>query len=349
MKPMRRRLSMIASLLGFLLSISLVQCSDSEAIAGASRLSAVASNSDAYFAKFLYAYPVAKGSAFYGLSGTAKIISQGQGFSQALFSVRYIPEGARCPKNGEKYSSYEQIRSSYPTMKPLAALIVKQPFGSTESVMAPNIVLPAGVQISGCVVLILDGSVRHVGGPFKMVSDLVLSTKAAKPSDDAVVTPLDDEFCFGIARGCQIATLRGSADAAFMRVINTKNSFQILGLYGDVAASVLQDTPQYKPEQTSWELENTYIVRPKCGASDGDHGPQDFYQKFAQSSQTLYSFELKGRGRTSLQAPISKSLPAIQVSGGDCLIHMVRSGGTETLGGIDAENQVFLLTRGSPQ
>ena len=168
------------------------------------KLTASTANASPGFQKFLYSFPLASPARLTGLSGSISITSKGQGFAQALVSVQSIPPGLAFPRPGEEYGSYATIRARYPAMKPLAHFIIKQPAGTNAATLPIELTFPAGLPVSGNLVIVLDGSVRRVGGAFTMSSDLAAHLSplsSALPT--AKVVLLDDEFCFGRPTGGQ--------------------------------------------------------------------------------------------------------------------------------------------------
>src|SRR5579859_8055721 len=134
-------------------------------------MNASALNTSSAFNKFLYSFPIPATSTFVGLTGSASIHSDTNVFSEALISVKYIPAGSACPQAGEEYSSYDAIFAKYPTMRTLAQYILKEPAAGT-STMPTQLTLPASVAVSGCAVVILDGSILGSGGNFTMTSNM---------------------------------------------------------------------------------------------------------------------------------------------------------------------------------
>ena len=308
-------------------------------------LAASATNASPGFRKYLYSFPLASPALLIGLSGSISITSHGQGFSQALISIHYIPAGHDCPRDGEVYGTYSAIRARYPAMQPIADYIIKQPAGSSISTMPIQLTLPAGIPVSGCLVFVLDGSVRLVGGAFTMASHLnahlvtpYLGAPAAKP------VLLDDEFCFGRATGGQRATTQTSPQAAFMRVIPITEPMTLLALYGDVSDSTFgPGSPS--PGPGPWAVANDYYVYPHCTLRAGNAGLSDFYATIPANGAKLYSLAMQGSGQVTLQQPVFKAFTGMVLHPGDALVHLVRITHASDQGGIDAENQVFALVR----
>jgi hypothetical protein len=276
------------------------------------------------------------------LSGSVSILSEGQGFAEALFSVDDLPGGSSCPVSGASFGSYAEIRSHYPGLRTLARFIVKQPLGSRVSSMPTNVRLPKPVPVNRCLVVVLDGAVLRVGGPFTMSSNIVAHLASGSAADAPVsLLDLDDEFCFDRESGCELATLGASPEMAFMKVVPIKQSGVLLAVYGDISDSAFGWGGSEAPKGR-WTIDNVYYVYPKCSATEGLHGPDDYFAQIPQNARKLFSLRMTGRGQSALQQPVYQSLStALEV--GDCLVHLVRLGAAQTLGGVDAESQIMAL------
>ena len=306
-------------------------------------LTASASNTSPGFRKYLYSFPLASPALLAGLSGSISIASHGQGFSQALISVQCIPAGQPYPRDGEVYGTYGAIRTRYPSMQRLADFIIKQPAGSSLATLPIQLTLPAGIPVSGCLVVVLDGSVRLVGGAFTMSSHVAAHLVSPSP-DRPAAKPLllADEFCFARATGGQLATTQTSPHSAFIYVIPVTEPVTLLALYGDVSDSTFgPGSPGAGPG--SWAITNNYYVYHHCTLRAGIAGPADYYASIPSDATKLDSLAMQGTGQVSLQQPVYKPFSGTVLQPGDCLVHLVRMTGASDQGGIDAENQVFAL------
>jgi hypothetical protein len=310
------------------------------------RLSAQATNPLPTFRQYLYSFPLASRSALKALSGFVAIRSEGQGFAEALVSVDDLPSGESCPASGESFGSYAEIRSHYPGLRTLARFIVKQPLGTRVSSMPTNFRLPDPVAVSHCLVVILDGAVLRVGGPFTMssyiVAHLALGSVAVAPIS---LLNLDDEFCFDRESGCELATRGASPNMAFMKVVPVKQSGVLEALYGDVSDSPFGYVGSKAPKG-AWSIDNAYYVYPKCAVTEGLYGPEDYFAHIPADARKLFSLDMTGRGQSALQQPVYQAL-ATALTVGDCIVHLARMSSPQTVGGVDAESQIMALVESS--
>jgi hypothetical protein len=305
-------------------------------------LAARAVNPFATFRQFLYSFPLKASVVLTALSGSVSILSKGQGFAEALFSVDDLPSGGLCPASGESFASYSETRSRHPGLRTLARFIVKQPLGSPVSSMPTNVRLPKPVRVSHCLIVVLDGAVLRVGGQFMMSSNIVAHLRPGGGEGPSVSSlSLDDEFCFDRVSGCQLATRGASPEIAFMKVVPIKQSGVLLALYGDISDSAFGWGGSEAPKGP-WTIDNAYYVYPKCSATEGLHGPEDYFAHIPANARKLFSLKMSGKGQSALQQPLYQAL-STALTPGDCLVHLVRLSAAQTLGGVDAESQIMAL------
>jgi len=309
-------------------------------------LEASAANTSPGFNKYLYSFPLPSPALLTGLSGSVSMTSHGQNFAEALISIQNIPPGKATPRNGEMYGTYKAISTHYPAMHRLAQFIIKQPSGVSAATIPVQLTLPAGIPVSGSLVVILDGSVLRSGGAFVMSSHLTAHLAPPSPNEPgANLVPLDDEFCFGRATGGERATTQTSPQAAFMQVVPVTKSWELLALYGDVSDSAFGGAFDGPVGAGPWAISNDYYVYHHCTLRAGMVGPSDFYASIPPDATKLYSLVMQGVGQVSLQQPVYHAITGTNLQPGDCLVHLVHLTQASNQGGIDAENQVFTLVR----
>jgi hypothetical protein len=306
-----------------------------------------ATNASPAFKKFLYSYPLQDDTSLKSIVGSASINTDAQGFAQALIIVFDIPRGNPCPVNGENYTSYDPIHSKYPSMIRLASFIIKEPKGQKDSTIKVDLHFPQSIPVSGCVGVILDGSVRKIGGQFLMSSqfDLVLDRSALSRN----IKPIDlgDEFCFGIKVGCQRAAENSDDNTSFIRVLPIKEPMTVLAVYGDVSDGSFGDKSGVTG--VSWKSTNTYYAIRNCHLRDGDGGPFEHDEFLENGFIEIFDVKINGAGHKALQKVVYKGVSNISLAPGDCLVHSVKVASAPEIGGVDAESQVFLLVRTDSQ
>jgi hypothetical protein len=291
----------------------------------------------ATFRKYLYSFQLPGNVTFQGLSGSVSTDQTLPGFSEALISLHYLPTG-RCPQNGEVYDSYDQIAAKYPAVHKLVSFIVKNANGGHSSVPT-QFMLPVGMPMSNCAVVMLDGSIL-TGGPFTMTSDMILAYSLDTPSPAPYVIGLDDEFCFGQSWGCQIASIDSSQ--AFARVVAIQSPVRLLALYGNISDSTFTRGGRFAlPPDGVWSMSNDFCAIKSCsGMPEGTVGPGDLYSQIPPDSINLLNVTMRGNGQQTLQQPVFKVFTGVTLQAGDCIAHFVKMSGH---GGVDAEDQVFAL------
>ena len=289
------------------------------------------------FKKYLYSFPLPTPVTLEGLSGSVSTSQSLPGFSEALISLHDLPTG-QCPQNGEVYDSYGQIAAKYPGVGKLASFIVKNANGGVSTVPT-QFMLPVGMPISNCLVVMLDGSIL-TGGPFTMTSDMSLAYSTNAPSPPPSIIGLDDEFCFGQSWGCQIASVNSSR--AFAKVIAIQSRVRVLALYGNISDSTFTPGGRFAPPPDgTWSISNDFYAIKNCsGMPKGLVGPGELYSRIPAGSLNLLNVTMRGNGQQTLQQSVFKAFAEVILEPGDCIGHFVNMTGH---GGIDAENQVFAL------
>lgn len=296
-------------------------------------LTASATNTSSAFIKYVYSWPLAAGThGFTGLSGSLSITSARDFFGEALVSVGYYPTGTMCPPSGISFSTYEELAAAYPGSGLLAHYILKQSRSGTVSIPT-NVSLPVAVGISGCVVVVLDGS-NLSGGKFTMASKMAMTVGDAAPSNPQLLS-VDDEFCFGQNWGCQIATTSLTADTVFASV-RMAPAGMVRAVYGNLSDGALT----YAPKITgNWGMSNEVFVDGGCAHfSPGLWGPGQYSRP--ADAVSLFSSALSGSGLTSLQQQVNDGSGGQVIGAGDCIVHLVHP--TVANGTIDAEMQLML-------
>jgi hypothetical protein len=293
----------------------------------------------AKFKKYLYSFPLPGTVTFQGLSGSVSTDQPLSSFSEALISLHELPNG-RCPQNGEVYDSYEEIAAKYPYDRKLASFILKN-VNRGVSTVPTQIMLPMGIPISNCAMVILDGSIL-TGGPFTMKSDMSLIYSNEPLASTAKAAPwivgLDDEFCFGQSWGCQIAS--ADTSQSFAKIVSMPSRVKLLALYGNVSDSSFTLGGRFAPPPSgAWSTANDfYAIRGCAGVPQGLVGPG--HLQIPVGALSLLKLTMHGNGRGTLQQPVFKAFTDVTLEAGDCIAHVVAMEGH---GGVDAESQVFAL------
>jgi hypothetical protein len=237
--------------------------------------------------------PVPGNVTFKGLSGSVSTDQSLPGFSEALISLHYLPTGG-CPRNGEVYDRYDQIAANYPADHKLASFIVKNANGGVSTVPT-QFMLPAGMPISNCAFVMLDGSIL-TGDPFTMRSDMTLAYSIDTPSPAPRIIGLDDEFCFGQSWGCQIASVDTSQ--SFANVVPIQSPVRLLALYGNISDSTFTPGGRFAPAPDgAWSTSNDFYAIKSCsGIPKGIAGPGDFYSRIPAGSINLLNVTMRGNG-----------------------------------------------------
>jgi hypothetical protein len=293
----------------------------------------------ARFKKYLYSFRLPGAVTFRGLSGSVSTDQPLSSFSEALISLHELPHG-RCPQNGEVYDSYEEIAAKYPYDRKLASFILKNANRGVSTVPT-QIMLPMGIPISNCAMVILDGSIL-TGGPFTMKSDMTLIYSSEPPTSTTKAAPwivgLDDEFCFGQSWGCQIASVDTSQ--SFAKVVSLPSRVRLLALYGNVSDSSFTLGGRFAPPPSgAWSIVNDFYAIKACAdLPQGLVGPG--HLQIPAGALRLLNVTMQGNGRATLQQAVFKQFTDVALDDGDCIAHVVAMEGH---GGVDAESQVFAL------
>ena len=157
-----------------------------------------------------------------------------------------MPSGA-CPRSGEVYETYQQIKDRYPNSRQLMANIVKSPVSGATTIPT-GFTLPGGVPISHCVYVILDGATL-VGGDYTMFSDLVMHYSTGASTLQSLRSEyFGDEFCFGMQRGCGPwhTVSKTHSFMTFFYFSRSDSNTELVAAHGNTASSVM--TPDVAPE-----------------------------------------------------------------------------------------------------
>lgn len=316
-----------------ILSLVAMQGGTSLASSGSLPLTASATNTTPDFNKYVYSFSLPGAVNFTGLSGSLSISSPVNFFGEALVSVGYYSNGA-CPPSGSVFPSYDAMSAAYPGSQPLVHYILKQPYSGTTS-LPTALTLPVGVPISGCVVVIFDGS-NLAGGSFTMSSAMTLKYDTAAPASPSL-TSIGDEFCFNMApgTGCQIAALGYGTFAS----VTYPAPGVVKAMYGDISDAAYSGA---EPFMTGpWSSTNDVYIDAGCSqfGSGGLYGPGS-YTKPAGDVSLLHSVQ-NGSGMVSLQQAVILTPNNAVINAGDCIVHLVHASANGT---IDAETQLMLET-----
>jgi hypothetical protein len=341
----------LARIAGIAIQIAMVGMSITAAVAQTDQtmdLHVSAHHSATTFKKFLYSWVLPETGQSTGFSGKIATSATRESFNEALISAQWIPSGD-CPRNGEIYDTYQQIKDRYPDGRHMMANIVKSPCSGATTVPV-NFTLPGGVQISHCVYVILDGAILR-GGDYTMTSDLVMHYSVGSTTLQALTSQgLGDEFCFGMQHGCGPWHTASNTHSflKFYRFARSNSDTVLVTAHGNASSSAM--TPDLLPEGSAgvplgaWSISNDLYMLPDCRDKPqrtveiGDGADQP-----PASSVQILSLILHGNGVQSSQEQIHwRADPSgVVIPKDGCLLHLARKTGS---GAINAEYQVTLFT-----
>lgn len=283
---------------------------------------------------FLYSFPLPAGQQnFVGLSGSISMNSPSAIFNEALITVATNISGT-CPTNGSVFPDYTTISNAFPNLLPIQGFILKSPASGTVQ-LPINYTMPIGLQISNCVVVMLDWEGQS---PVTMSSNLTMSYTPASSSTTGELLSTGQEFVFGGTPGPGVT----ANDAlSFAQETTVPQSGTILGFVGDISDSSYFVAPPPGPWQTTNDI---YLVPGGCPSSipvdsTGEtENAGDYYADIPANAQHLLSVPLSGTGAQEADEAVFQSSDVLAQTG-DCLITLfgLNSPGG---GGIDAETQV---------
>lgn len=311
-------------------------------------LQASVNDTNPSFTKYLYSFPLPAGtSQWTGLTGSVSLQLISGRFSEALISIHYLPSGT-CPTDGSSYKTYDAISAAYPNLIGLENLILKQPTPGTSTVTV-NETLPVPKNISGCVVVIMDGGPATGNASIKMSSNLILNYTVNQPaSADPYTLGGGSEFCFGQNNGCQAAT--AATGVSFSYAVAITEVSQLLALQGDISDSTFDGQSGFGGiPNGAWGMSNDfYLLRGSCGAfpQGSSTTAANYYAMLPANAIHLLSVPLSGNGEGALQTPVFQTFSNLQVNPGDCIVALTQM--TGATGGVDAENQVSYLLQPLP-
>lgn len=295
------------------------------------------------FTKYVFSFSLpSQAASAVGLSGGVSIDASGStslfqelfgkvGFSEALFSVGYVPSG-QCVPSGSQYTDYGTLFGAMPGATLLGTFIVKA-YGAENQSVSAAIPFPVPLPIGGCVFVILDGMPPSQGS-LTMTSSISLDFSSS-PGATAYQLGPGDEFCAGMSSGCQLSTT--SQVATFASTVRISQPGTILSLYGDLSEGATTSP------QGPWSVAHEFYLDRGCTAFNPGggfevYGPGNYFSSIPAGSVPLLTTTLAGRG-TDLQSMIFQPLRTY-ANAGDCIVHLVQVNGT---GGVDAESQIHAL------
>lgn len=295
------------------------------------------------FTKYVFSFSLPpQATSAVGLSGGVSIDASGStslfqqlfgkvGFSEALFSVGYVPSG-QCVPSGSQYTDYGTLFGAMPGATLLGTFIVKA-YGSESQSVSAAVPFPAPLPIGGCVFVILDGMPPSQGS-LAMTSSMSLEFSSIQGATAYELGP-GDEFCAGMSSGCELSTT--SQTATFASTVRIPQSGTILSLYGDLSEGATTSP------QGPWSVAHEFYLDRGCTAFNPGggfevYGPGSYFSSIPTGSVPLLTTTLAGRG-TDLQSMIFQPL-GTYANAGDCIVHLVQVNGT---GGVDAESQIHAL------
>jgi hypothetical protein len=293
-------------------------------------------------------YKLAEGPVdFVGLSGTVSLENTADIFSEFLFYVTFMPSGT-CPAEGTVASN------GPPGLEPnLWSDIVKAPTAGSFTIPV-NFTLPAGIPISNCLVVAINGGT--VAGPHVVsgVANLVM-TYIRRANASTEMLGLDNEFCFGQNFGCEQATTDDRLSFAAVTQVTQRSKLNTI--WGNINDSSFDGSTNFGPLPTGpWTASNdVYLYHgAECrqfAAGRSLNGPADYYGQIPEDATHLLSAPLSGNGGAGEGETINSLLPgrtsgiavyqdfkAVTLNAGDCLVELF--GMQNTAGAFDNEDQL---------
>lgn len=285
---------------------------------------------------YLFSFPLPPGQQqFLGLKGDVSLASERPVFNESLNTVATSTFGA-CPADGSIFPNYTAVYNAYPNLQPLQSFILKAPERGISKVSV-NYVMPAGLPISDCMVVMLDW---EGSSPVTMRSGLTMTytTDSSAPSGQLLGT--NQEFVFGIYIGP--GSTKNDA-LSFVQETKITQPGKLLAFVGDISDS----TFSIPPPPGNWRATNDIFLVPGGCPSDihvnsGGWTPKGgyYYADIPSSAKHLLRIPLRGFQAGVAQTPVYKTAN-VAVQPGDCLLTMF--GLKAPKGGIDSENQVKTL------
>ena len=285
---------------------------------------------------FLFSFPLPPGQqSFLGLQGDVSLTSAKPVFNESLTTVGANLAGP-CPVDASVFPNYTAVYAAYPNLLPLQSFILKNPKRGTANV-AIDYKMPAGLPVSGCMVIMLDwegGSRVNMASTLKML----YSSDSSLPS--GILLQTNQEFVFGLYIGPGSTS---NDSLSFVQETRITEAGTLLAFVGDISDSTFGIPAPPGPWQTSNDV---YLVRGGCPSDipviSGGWTPMggDYYSDLPPDALHLLSAPLNGFKIASAQEFLYQPVN-VEVERGDCLLTLF--GLSAPKGGVDSENQVKTL------
>jgi hypothetical protein len=308
------------------------------------------STSQGGFPSQWFGYSLPNSVNLVGLSGTVSMNNTANIFSEMLFVVGFLPAGT-CPTSGTQVQPQGQGPAIWSD-------IIKGPTAGTFT--APvNFTLPVGVPIQNCLIVQINGGTvaanHDVIGTVNLVATYVQG--AASTSQ---VLGMDNEACFGVNSGCQLATINDTQSFAAATQITKRSALN--AIWGNISDSTFDGSPSFGPPPTGpWTaLNDVYIYRGvDCNQFPFDGGrafigPGNFSNQIPADATHLLSAPLVGGGGVAPGFTINYLLPGVMngtavyqtftnttLNAGDCLVALYGMSGTAAA--FDNEDQLHAV------
>jgi hypothetical protein len=310
---------------------------------------------DSGLEKHLYSFQIADTpQEMVGLTGTVSFTTTLNYFGEALISVNGMPGTGCAQVNGESFASYSD--PGFPALVHLASFIFKSSHAMTQKQRA-HIVLPNGIRVAGCIVVVLDGGgawgPKHgYGYPVTMTSALTLATVPipAGTTPQTVPVAVGGEFLFG---GNDLPS--GSGLVTILRVNpQLATNVALDAVFGSISASGFDGSSGELVPKGSWGARVATSIYPNAACVAAFPLAPSFQGLLNFSRVTvgtgalppgglpLYVASLQGNGTWPQQTSYFTPTSPTTMNPGDCLVTVHRSGGN---GVIDLEDQSTAVVR----
>lgn len=308
--------------------------------------------------KHLYSFTLAGGpQQFLGLTGNVSFTAMADHFGEALISVAYLNGGDCAAVNGLTFNSYTD--PGFPPLTHLASFTLKTPRAGTVA-LPVTVGFAAGVPVSPCLVLVLDGGGAwgpgHAQGMDVTVTSFLTFLTAplpAPPPAPGIAYPLGGEFIAAPAPNgnapLQAAILRTNPAAA--------TRYAVGAIYGSVAASPFDGTSGEPVPTGAWRTRSDIFVYPSAACAAG-FAPPAFGGALHASRGTVPAAAPPGgrllitqhpaaQGGAPAQSTFSQYYAGLTLAPGDCVVTLLGPVGA-TNGTLDLEQQATVVVQPLP-
>ena len=262
-----------------------------------------------------------------GLRGSLSIDSGSGKDEEALVTIGFSP-GNHCPANNTQAASDQAWWSAMPDQVILQQFILKTNPGMSHSQADTTIDYGAGIPISGCIYVIMDGGAQTI----TMSSNMSLLYQSGQDVIPTVHFGTGYEYCFDSSSGCNYRTASGSG--TFASVNKVPSDGTVLGLYGNFSDGLLA-----APSGNNLSSTRTWYIDKGCSQfpTPGWFGPGDYASGIPSDENLLATVNVQGNA--TLQQSINQQLNA-PVNAGDCIVQITQASVDRP---TDSETQVMVL------